>query len=88
MKILFILLTLSALFYSCVPTYPVERHELIYLYAEPAKRLVYMNDTRMNKMVAIKYSAELFEMDFIEVCQISGNPVFTFLYSEGSYYHN
>ena len=87
MKILFILLTLSAFLYLFVPNYKTELHELIYLYADKSKRLVYMNDTRMNEIVAIKYSPELFEMDFEEVCQISGNPVFTFLYSDGSYYH-
>lgn len=88
MKTLFIFLVLSVLFYSCIRVEPVEKRYLIFLYVDEVERVVYMNDTSINEIVRIKYDAELFDMTFIEVCQIKGNPVFTFLYSDGCYYHN
>ena len=76
------------LFVSCAPDYPVERHELIYIHADATERVVYMNDLTKGEIVAIKYSYTLFQMDFIPLLQIKGSPRFTFLYSNGCYYHN
>ena len=85
MKYLFaILIALS----SCAPDYPVERHELMYMCADAAERVVYMNDLTKGEIVAIKYSYTLFQIEFIELLQIKGSPKFTFLYSNGCYYKN
>lgn len=76
------------LFISCAPDYPVERHELMYMCADATERVVYMNDLTKGEIVAIKYSYTLFQIEFIELLQIKGSPKFTFLYSNGCYYHN
>lgn len=73
---------------SCVPDYPVEQHDLVFLYADVTERIVYMNDLTLDKKIAIAYSYTLFQIDFITVLQIKGNPTFTFLYSNGCYYRN
>ena len=85
MKHLIVMLVMLS---SCAPDYPVERHELIYIHADVTERVVYMNDLTMNEIVAIKYSYTLFQIEFIELLQIKGSPRFTFLYSNGCYYHN
>lgn len=81
-------LIIIMLFISCAPDYPVERHELAYIYADASERVVYMNDLTMNQNVAVKYSYSLFQMDFMQLLQIKGSPRFMFLYSNGCYYHN
>jgi len=73
---------------SCVPDYPVEQHDLVFLYADATERIVYMNDLTLDKEIAIIYSYTLFQIDFITILQIKGNPTFTFLYSNGCYYRN
>ena len=73
---------------SCAKEYPVEQHDLVFMYADAAERIVHMNDLTLNKKVAITYSYALFQIDFITVLQIKGNPTFTFLYSNGCYYRN
>ena len=85
MKYLFAILIILS---SCAPDYPVERHELMYMCADATERVVYMNDLTKGEIVAIKYSYTLFQMDFIPLLQIKGSPRFTFLYSNGCYYHN
>jgi len=71
---------------SCVNDYAVERHELRFISANIVERVVYMNDLTSGDTVAIRYSYELFRIEFIELCQIKGSPLFTFLYSNGCYY--
>jgi len=90
MKIIRILTTALMCLYmtSCVPDYPVEQHDLVFLYADATERIVYMNDLILDKEIAITYSYALFQVDFITILQIKGNPTFTFLYSNGCYYRN
>jgi hypothetical protein len=85
MKYLIVILIILS---SCAPDYPVERHELAYIYADATERVVYMNDLTKGEIVAIKYSYTLFQIEFIELLQIKRSPKFTFLYSNGCYYHN
>ena len=85
MKYLIVILIILS---SCAPDYPVERHELTYICADAAERVVYMNDLTKGEIVAIKYSYTLFQIEFIELLQIKGSPRFTFLYSNGCYYRN
>ena len=73
---------------SCVPDYPVEQHDLVFLCADVTERIVYMNDLALDKEIAITYSYTLFQIDFITILQIKGNPTFTFLYSNGCYYRD
>ena len=73
---------------SCAPDYPVERHELTYIYADVTERVVYMNDLTKGEIVAIKYSYTLFQIEFIELLQIKVSPKFAFLYANGCYYRN
>ena len=85
MKYLIIILVILS---SCAPDYPVERHELTYIYADASERVVYMNDLTKGEIVAIKYSYTLFQIEFIELLQIKGSPKFAFLYANGCYYRN
>ena len=85
MKYLIVILIILS---SCAPDYPVERHELTYIYADASERVVYMNDLTIGERVAIKYSYTLFQIEFIELLQIKGSPAFTFLYANGCYYRN
>ena len=82
------LIAMLVILSSCAPDYPVERHELMYMCADATERVVYMNDLTKGEIVAIKYSYTLFQMDFIPLLQIKGSPRFTFLYSNGCYYHS
>lgn len=82
------LIAMLVILSSCAPDYPVERHELTYIYADASERVVYMNDLTKGEIVAIKYSYTLFQIEFIELLQIKGSPTFTFLYANGCYYRN
>lgn len=81
-------LIIIMLFISCAPDYPVERHELTYIYADVTERVVYMNDLTKGEIVAIKYSYTLFQIELVELLQIKGSPKFAFLYANGCYYRN
>ena len=45
-----------------------------------------MHDITDNSWVTIKYSYELFLVEWVQVCQIKGNPIYTFLKSNNNYY--
>ena len=82
------LIVILVILSSCAPDYPVERHELMYIYADVTERVVYMNDLTIGEHVTIKYSYTLFQIEFIELLQIKGSPKFAFLYANGCYYKN
>ena len=73
---------------SCTPhdAPDLEKHELEFIMVDYSRKEVLMHDITDNSWVTIKYSYELFLMEWIQVCQIKGNPIYTFFKSNNNYY--
>lgn len=50
-----------------------------------SKKVLLFKDN--NKLVTIKYSRSLFEMEWLEIIRLTGNPVFVFYKDQNGYYY-
>lgn len=80
--------TFCAALISCTPhdAPDLEKHELEFIMVDYNRKEVLMHDITDNSWVTIKYSYELFLMEWVQVCQIKGNPIYTFFKSNNNYY--
>lgn len=85
MKHLFILL-LPVLLTSCVKQETIEKHEVMFLMVNMPSKEVFLYDITDNTYVFVDYSYTLFQMEWLQVCQLKGNPTFFFYKSENNYY--
>lgn len=84
-KILFILLLI--ILSSCTKQDDyIEKHELILIEVLYKTKQIVMYDTTSNNNKLIDYSYELFQMSLLQLCQIKGNPIFTFWFNGNNYY--
>ena len=87
MKTILIFIFSLFLLTSCIERdFDVERHDLMFLMVDLQKKIVLMYDINEQSYVNITYSYGLFQMEWIEVCQIKGSPIFTFYKSNNNYY--
>ena len=85
MKHLFILLLL-VLLTSCVKQETIEKHEVMFLMVNIPSKEVFLYDITDNTYVSVNYSYTLFQMEWLQICQIKGSPTFFFYKSETNYY--
>ena len=85
MKHLFILLLL-VLLTSCVKQETIEKHEVMFLMVNIPSKEVFLYDITDNTYTFVDYSYTLFQMEWLQVCQLKGNPTFFFYKSENNYY--
>ena len=85
MKHLFILL-LPVLLTSCVKQETIEKHEVMFLMVNMPSKEVFLYDITDNTYTFVDYSYTLFQMEWLQVCQLKGNPTFFFYKSENNYY--
>ena len=88
MKKIILVFTFCATLVSCVPydMPDLEKHELEFIMVDYSRKEILMHDITDNSWVTIKYSYELFRMEWVEVCQIKGSPIYTFFKSNNNYY--
>ena len=85
MKHLIILLFI-VLLASCVKQETIEKHEVMFLMVNIPSKEVFLYDITDNTYVFVDYSYTLFQMEWLQVCQLKGNPTFFFYKSENNYY--
>ena len=85
MKHLIILLFI-VLLASCVKQETIEKHEVMFLMVNLPSKEVILYDITDDAYVSVAYSYTLFQMEWLQVCQIKGNPTFVFYKSENNYY--
>ncbi len=88
MKKIILVFTFCAALVSCVP-YDIpdlEKHELEFIMVDYSRKEILMHDISDNSWVTIKYSYELFRMEWVQMCQIKGSPIYTFFKSNNNYY--
>ena len=87
MKTILIFILSLLLLTSCIERdVDVERHELMLIMVDLQKKGVLMYDINEQSYVNITYSYGLFQMEWLQICQIKGNPTFFFYKSENNYY--
>ena len=83
----FILLFITLTFYSCQKEFDIEKHELRLEFIDYIQKDLYFYDFQLDKDVELHYDYDLFQMDYIAMLQLKGNPTFTFWYDGECYYH-
>ena len=81
-----VILLLLVLLTSCVKQETIEKHEVMFLMVNIPSKKVFLYDITDNSYVPVAYSYNLFQMEWLQVCQIKGNPTFFFYKSENNYY--
>ena len=71
---------------SCVKQETIEKHEVMFLMVNIPSKKVFLYDITDNSYVSVAYSYTLFQMEWLQICQIKGNPTFFFYKSETNYY--
>ena len=77
MKTLISVFVLCVSLTSCIPhdIPDLEKHELEFIMVDYSSKEVLMHDITDNSWVTIKYYYELFRMEWVQMCQIKGNPI-------------
>ena len=78
--------SLLVLLTSCVKQETIEKHEVMFLMVNIPSKKVFLYDITDNSYVSVAYSYTLFQMEWLQICQIKGNPTFFFYKSETNYY--
>ena len=81
-----VILLLLVLLTSCVKQETIEKHEVMFLMVNIPSKKVFLYDITDNSYVSVNYSYTLFQMEWLQICQIKGNPAFFFYKSETNYY--
>ena len=81
-----VILSLLVLLTSCVKQETIEKHEVMFLIVNIPSKEVFLYDITDNAYVSVNYSYTLFQMEWLQICQIKGNPTFFFYKSENNYY--
>lgn len=81
-----VILLLLVLLTSCVKQETIEKHEVMFLMVNIPSKEVFLYDITDNTYVSVNYSYTLFQMEWLQVCQIKGNPTFFFYKSGNNYY--
>ena len=81
-----VILLLLVLLTSCVKQETIEKHEVMFLMVNIPSKEVFLYDITDNTYVSANYSYTLFQMEWLQICQIKGNPTFFFYKSETNYY--
>ena len=81
-----VILLLLVLLTSCVKQVTIEKHEVMFLMVNIPSKEVFLYDITDNTYVSVNYSYTLFQMEWLQICQIKGNPTFFFYKSETNYY--
>ena len=81
-----VILLLLVLLTSCVKQETIEKHEVMLLMVDIPSKKVFLYDITDNSYVSVTYSYTLFQMEWLQICQIKGNPTFFFYKSETNYY--
>ena len=81
-----VILLLLVLLTSCVKQETIEKHEVMFLTVNIPSKKVFLYDITDNTYVSVAYSYTLFQMEWLQICQIKGNPTFFFYKSETNYY--
>lgn len=81
-----VILSLLVLLTSCVKQETIEKHEAMFLMVNIPSKEVFLYDITDNTYVSVAYSYTLFQMEWLQICQIKGNPTFFFYKSETNYY--
>lgn len=81
-----VILLLLVLLTSCVKQETIEKHEVMFLMVNIPSKEVFLYDITDNTYVSVNYSYTLFQMEWLQVCQIKGNPTFFFYKSANNYY--
>ena len=81
-----VILLLLVLLTSCVKQETIEKHEVMFLMVNIPSKEVFLYDITDNTYVSVNYSYTLFQMEWLQICQIKGNPTFFFYKSENNYY--
>ena len=81
-----VILLLLVLLTSCVKQETIEKHEVMLLMVDIPSKEVFLYDITDNSYMSVNYSYTLFQMEWLQICQIKGNPTFFFYKSENNYY--
>lgn len=81
-----VILLLLVLLTSCVKQETIEKHEVMFLMVNIPSKEVFLYDITDNTYVSVNYSYTLFQMEWLQVCQLKGSPTFFFYKSENNYY--
>lgn len=81
-----VILSLLVLLTSCVKQETIEKNEVMFLMVNIPSKEVFLYDITDNTYVSVAYSYTLFQMEWLHICQIKGNPTFFFYKSENNYY--
>ena len=81
-----VILLLLVLLTSCVKQETIEKHEVMFLMVNIPSKEVFLYDITDNTYVSVNYSYTLFQMEWLQICQIKGSPTFFFYKSENNYY--
>ena len=81
-----VILSLLVLLTSCVKQETIEKHEVMFLMVNIPNKKVFLYDITDNTYVSVAYSYTLFQIEWLQICQIKGNPTFFFYKSETNYY--
>lgn len=72
---------------GCVePEGELTKNEMIFLYTMFPEKEVVMIDLTRNKEVTVDFDEYLFQMSWLEINQLYGEPRFVFFYQDGNYY--